>query len=190
MNLALTKHQEEEQLYIQSMLREHNKYWKSKMYPGWTESVVERRKLVFSMRKTGLGYAEISQETGISKATIMNDINAVLEEYRQEMLTDAHLLVVQELERIDTLQNAFWERSMQGSDKAAAIVIKCMQERRALLGLGIDNRIKNDKDIIEKNTIVVQYVSDWRNPNLPSPDAVTEATPDENILDVVPSDRY
>lgn len=186
-NLALTRQQKDTDSRIHSMLTEHSAEWRKKINAGSLEALVERRKIIFSMRRVGLSYDDISTETGLSKSVIREDVKAVLEEYRAEMISDAHLLIVQELDRLDKLQEAFWEKAMQGSDKAGKIVLDVMKQRMDLLGLQADNSIEKESTLVEQNTLVIQYVDDWRSGQLPAP---KEPEKDSHIIDIIPTDKW
>lgn len=103
--------------------------------------VAERRAEVWKLRKSGLTYDEIAKRLGATAAQIASDITACFKRYRtltEKETEDARRL---ELERLDAVQAAWWDRAVgtkfQPAEERAWRVIEGVMNRRAKL-LGLD----------------------------------------------------
>jgi orotate phosphoribosyltransferase-like protein len=103
--------------------------------PGNTEEIAERRVKAFELRKKGNNYREIAKELGVSPATIVLDVKAVLNQLAKEQQKEAADYKALELDRLETLQIKMWELAEKGDHGAVDRVLRIMERRARLLGL-------------------------------------------------------
>lgn len=119
---------------------------------GITESMEERRGKAWELRKAGASTRKIAAQLGVSHTTIESDIEEVLARTVRETNYSAEMWRVLELERLDTLQTAYWQRAVgrpaipakDGQPeqkavppdiKAAKLIVSISKERSKLLGI-------------------------------------------------------
>lgn len=119
---------------------------------GLTENIEDRRAKVWELRKAGASARKIAAQMGVSHPTILTDIDTVLSRLVAESTSDAEEYRALELERLDSLQAAHWQRALgrpyipardgQPEQKAippdirsARLVVKISDQRSKLLGI-------------------------------------------------------
>lgn len=113
---------------------------------GTDENIQDRRDKIWALRKAGASYSEIARQVHCSVATVHNDVNAVLNLLRASQLQSAEEYRQIELERLDALQLAHWQRALgRAADKehpavppdirSARIVLRISDQRSKLLGI-------------------------------------------------------
>lgn len=110
----------------------------------------ERRAEALAMRKRGMTYKEIADALGYKSATtVSSEIKKMLTEMPRE---NADQLRKIEVERMDQLLNAMWDKAMGGDGWAVDRCLKIMERRAKLLGL--------DAPIVTKVEVVTEDVID------------------------------
>lgn len=97
---------------------------------GRRAEIAVRRSEAVKLKLKGLTWDEVAKECGYSSGGhACMDIGRFRAE--QNKITQAGMeeLRAQALERIDALQAAFWDKAMNGDEKAAAIVLKTFERR-------------------------------------------------------------
>jgi hypothetical protein len=97
---------------------------------GRRADIAVRRTAAVKLKLKGLTWDEVAEECGYgSGAAACVDIGRFREQ--QNKITQAGMeeLRAQALERIDALQAAFWDKAMNGDERAAAIVLKAFERR-------------------------------------------------------------
>ena len=102
--------------------------------------LVEKEIRVLELRRAGLTWQSISEQTGYAEATgayaaYKRAIKRVMAEPVEEVRT-------QELDRLDRMQVAVWNRALKGDDKAINTVLRLMERRARLLGLDAAQRVQ------------------------------------------------
>lgn len=109
----------------------------------------ERKRLAMGMRKRGCTWVEIAEECGYSSArTAAAEVNKLITEIPQE---NANNLRKIEIERLDQLLNAMWDKAMKGDGWAVDRCVKIM-ERKAKL-TGIDAPIVTKVEVVPEETL-------------------------------------
>jgi predicted transcriptional regulator len=112
-------------------------------------TAAERRTEAIEMRKRGMSYKRIAEELGYSSATaVSSTINKALRELPQEGASNLRKI---ELERLDQLLDAMWDKAMKGDGWAVDRCLKIM-ERRAKL-MGIDAPIVTKVEVVSEDVI-------------------------------------
>lgn len=95
----------------------------------------ERAVQALKLRKLGFDYDEIAKQCGYSnRGGAWNAIHRALSRQKQEAVEELRTL---EAQRLDDLMRPFMLRAMKGESEAAAVVLRIMARRDALLGLDI-----------------------------------------------------
>jgi len=87
------------------------------------------------LRLDGLTHREIAAQLGVAPSTAFKRVAHALSEVNARNAEQAEDLRALELLRLDELQNAIWERAIDGDDKAMGRVLAIMDRRAKLLGL-------------------------------------------------------
>ncbi len=87
------------------------------------------------LRLDGLTHREIAAQLGVAPSTAFKRVAHALGEVNARNAEQAEDLRVLEMLRLDELQNAVWERAIEGDDKALGRVLAIMERRTKLLGL-------------------------------------------------------
>lgn len=118
---------------------------------GQDESIAERRARVLELRKQGLSTRKIAlalAPMGIKAAhnTVSEDIKVIMGELAHETNESALEYRVMELERLDALQAALWDRATGAAGEvdlqAVDRVLRIIRQRSELLGLLPDRGAK------------------------------------------------
>ena len=104
--------------------------------------LVDKETKVLELRRAGLTWQRISEETGYADAT--GAYAAYKRAIRRTQQQPADELREQELDRIDRLQLAAWPNAMKGSERAILAIVRLMERRAKLLGLDAPTRIQQD----------------------------------------------
>jgi hypothetical protein len=104
--------------------------------------LVDKETKVLELRRAGLTWQRISEETGYADATgAYAAYKRVIKRTQQQ---PADELREQEVDRIDRLQLALWPNAMKGSERAILTIVRLMERRAKLLGLDAPTRIQQD----------------------------------------------
>ena len=92
-----------------------------------------RRARAVELRTTGLTYAQIATELGYAhRGTVYRVIAEALKKQTAEAVNELRGL---EVERLDNIQLALWQKAMEGDVPSAMAVVRCIMSRCHLLGL-------------------------------------------------------
>ena len=106
--------------------------------------LVDREVKVLELRRAGLTWQRISEETGYADAS--GAYLAYKRAIKRTMQQPADELREQELDRIDRLQLALWPKAMKGDNASVNTIVRLMERRARLLGL--DTPIKIQQDVV------------------------------------------
>jgi hypothetical protein len=104
--------------------------------------LVDREIKVLELRRAGLTWQRIGEETGYADAT--GAYAAYKRAIKRTMQQPADEIREQELDRIDRLQLAAWPNAMKGDTKAILTIVKLMERRAKLLGLDTPIKIQQE----------------------------------------------
>lgn len=97
----------------------------------------ERRSKALNMRLAGLSYQQIADALEYAdRAAACKDITRALELHQREAAQSTELLRTAEAARLDLLQSAMWPDAMDGQVRPAETVLKIIDQRIRLFGLG------------------------------------------------------
>lgn len=72
----------------------------------------------------------------VSVATINRDIEVLRQEWRERHLSDVESAMSLDLERLDRLIQAHWQRAVGGDDRAAEFILRAILGRANIYGYG------------------------------------------------------
>lgn len=102
----------------------------------------ERRSKALQMRLAGLQYQQIADALGYAdRAAACKDITRALELHQREAAQSTELLRTAEAARLDMLQQAMWPEAMAGAVRPAETVLKIIDQRIRLFGLGQTQKV-------------------------------------------------
>ena len=92
-----------------------------------------RRARAVELRTAGLTYDQIAVELGYAnRGTVYHVVTEALRAQTLEAVGELRSL---EVERLDSLQLAMWQKAMEGDVPSAIAVVRCIMARCPLLGL-------------------------------------------------------
>ncbi len=97
--------------------------------------IQERWIKALDLRRAGGSYRSIATQLGISHEQARQDITQALTELKAIEGNDAEELRTLELERLDGMTLAFWQKAIKGDLGAAHFVLKVSESRRKLAGI-------------------------------------------------------
>lgn len=106
--------------------------------------LVDKEIKVLELRRAGLTWQRISEETGFADAS--GAYLAYKRAIKRTMQQPADELREQEIDRIDRLQLALWPKAMKGDNASINTIVRLMERRARLLGL--DTPIKIQQDVV------------------------------------------
>lgn len=115
--------------------------------------VANRRAALIQMRLKGVSYDEIALQLGYATdesdgiANARKDFTRACRAASTLEQEAADTWRETERQRLDTLQSAYWDDALDGNTKSADVVLKCISDRRKLLG--IDAPVQVDATILE-----------------------------------------
>ena len=92
------------------------------------------------LRLNGLTHREIAARLGIAPSTAYKRVRHALDDVNRQNAEEAENLRTLEMLRLDELQNALWEKAVDGDDKAIGRILMIMERRAKLLGLDAPRR--------------------------------------------------
>lgn len=104
--------------------------------------LVEKEIKVLELRRAGLTWQRIAEETGYADHT--GAYAAYKRAIKRTQQQPADELREQELDRIDRLQLALWPKAMKGEYQAVNSIIRILERRAKLLGLDAPSIIKQE----------------------------------------------
>jgi len=129
--------------------------------PGKRLAVIERRQRVADLYLQGWTQLAIAKEVGVSQGMICVDLKQIRKEWRESAIRDFDAMRDEELRRLERIEKeawSAWERSQKpvqsarvsdkeggkghktvksqvGNSRFLELVLKCVESRRAMLGL-------------------------------------------------------
>lgn len=91
--------------------------------------------LTLERRRAGANFAEIGRELGISRQAARKRYLAAMARVAEDLAHEAHLTLVAQLDALDVLRAAVWNKAMEGDISAIAEARQLLSERGKLLGL-------------------------------------------------------
>lgn len=98
-----------------------------------TPQVLDRERLVTSLRRQGLTWEQIAQQAGYKSPSGASE--AYLRASARIVAEDVQTLRQLENDRLDLLFNAIWDKALAGDNEAIETCLKIMTRRAKLLGL-------------------------------------------------------
>jgi hypothetical protein len=98
-------------------------------------SVAERRHKVIDLRRAGGSLRAIADQLGVSHTMVAKDLEHGLDELLKQEVAGREGLRALELDRLNSLQLAYWQRAIKGEIEAADFVLRVSARRARLLGL-------------------------------------------------------
>ena len=95
----------------------------------------ERELQALELRKAGLTYARIGELLGVSHVAVGKAVRRALAKHSDQTKEAVEELRQLELERLDAVNLAFWEKMMAGDVQAAKLILRTIEQRSRLLGL-------------------------------------------------------
>lgn len=111
----------------------------------------ELAKRAYEMRISGKSWWDISKALGVNEHTAANLMHERLRKV-SELVDEGSKrnLLITELERLDRLQSAVWEKAMEGDVKSISVALAVIDRRAKFLGLEEASSVN-----VTSNTIVV-----------------------------------
>lgn len=106
-------------------------------------AVQQRRKQSLTLRLSGMTYAEIAENLGVSNYTAWQDVNQALADIPK---SEADQLREEEVGRLDRMQRAVWDAALAGDLQAMQTVLKIVDRRAKLLGLDAPQQVELSGD--------------------------------------------
>lgn len=95
--------------------------------------IYERRATVMELRKRGLSYDRIAEHVGVSRNTVRKDVIRCLKQLNALAVERAHELIHLDLERLDEMQERYWEATLEGNKQAHKQTMDVMRHRARLV---------------------------------------------------------
>lgn len=106
---------------------------------------------VLELRRSGLTFEEIAKEVGLSRNGVVMGYKRAMK--RALIRAGSEELRDIELDRLDRLQRAVWERAMNADLPAVQTVLRIMEQRAKLLGLNAPETHKVEVSVLDPNTV-------------------------------------
>lgn len=110
----------------------------------------ENRVKALDLRRRGWSYARIAQEIGVSRKRAWDYISEEMKALAELGEEKAEELVRLEMERLDELQNAIWDKAMRGDTKAIEASLKIMSRRATLKGLDQPTKVHSEQYVYDQ----------------------------------------
>ena len=94
-----------------------------------------RQAKALELRLAGYSYRRIAQELGVNVSTAHRYVRKALQEVAERTQESAEQVLQIELQRLDELLRAVWERATSGDKSAIHTALRIMATRHKLLGL-------------------------------------------------------
>lgn len=126
----------------------------------------ERRLKVLQLTQEGVPALEIADQLGVSHQTVYNDLNAALKELAEKQQRETAEWRSLEAERLDRLQNACWEKALEGHLPSVEAVLGIMGHRAKLLGLNQPVKVDLSAEVEHHVEQIVKILEDVLPPEL------------------------
>ena len=95
----------------------------------------ERELQALELKKAGFNYRQIGERLGVSHVAVGKALRRALAAHSDQTKEAVEELRQWELERLDAVNLAFWEKMMAGDVQAAKLILRTIELRSRLLGL-------------------------------------------------------
>lgn len=119
--------------------------------------ILERRKQVADLVKQKFTYDEIAEMLQIGRRTVVDDMNALRDEWRENRIDDINEVYMLDLVNLNRLERLFWRRLDQlkkdprAGSRWAEMLLR-LYERRARM-MGYDAADKRERKLVEVEVI-------------------------------------
>lgn len=117
-------------------------------------NLIRRRSRALQLRTTGATYDAVARVIATEfklpkydRARAFQDVDFALGEISRDYKHAAEALRTQDLEILNRLQMAFWEKAMGGDPKSGATLIKILERRARLLGTDAPVQIRVEDEV-------------------------------------------
>ena len=124
-------------------------------------SAKERKMRAFELRKSGLTYYEIGLQLGISKQAAHQHVKKHLNEIASKVTELAKEVMTIELNRLDDMVFALYEKARSGDVSAIDRILKIMDRRAKYLGLDVVSQSDDSDTESHVMEVPVADTSDW-----------------------------
>ena len=116
--------------------------------PKLPEARIQARRLqALELRKQGYSYRTIADTIGVNVSTAYYDVQESLKILRELEMEKAEDVRGIEMERLDRLLLACWERAIDGDDKSVRACLSIMERRAKLMGLDAPTRNEHTGEV-------------------------------------------
>jgi hypothetical protein len=100
-------------------------------------AAVELNRRIFALRRAGKTLREIGEEVGMKFQTVSRIITDYILETARLTAEDAETLRQIELDRLDQLHQAHWDKAIDGGKSATELILRIMDQRDKYKGLDV-----------------------------------------------------
>jgi DNA-binding CsgD family transcriptional regulator len=115
----------------------------SRQGPGKVRTALLEERCL-ALRLEGLTHREIASRLGIAPSTAYKRVSHALQAVNERNAAEAERLRALELLRLDALQDAIWEKALEGEAQSLTRVLAIMERRAKLLGLDAPTSAKRE----------------------------------------------
>ena len=101
---------------------------------------IEKENAVLALRTKSLTWRSIAEQTGYSSGS--GALKAYMRAIKRHQKEPTEAALYMELERLDELQQVYWEPAVQGNMRAGEFVLRIMDRRAKFLGLDAPTKIQ------------------------------------------------
>lgn len=117
-------------------------------------AIAKRRRAVAANLAAGATYSEMAEALKVSKATIASDVKFLMQEWRENRLTDTQRFATLQIRRCDVLLNAIWDKAKDGNLGAIDRVLAIINQQNRIVGIDKGVTIENTVNLIQPIQIV------------------------------------
>jgi hypothetical protein len=144
--------------HIEELKTEHGNFRATQAFRAW------------SLKVSGEGICDIAHQTGLSiegaKALIKEAHTAIREDLKENLELNRQL----DLDRVDGLLKTYYSSAKAGDEKAASLVLKCLERRAKLTGVEPEPQV---------NRAEPQNVLIWIQQQLPTINRFVDSLPND-----------
>jgi len=120
--------------------------------PSYRPELIDRERKILELRRAGMSFMQIADELGYRSSSSVGvafkrALRRTLVEAGAEELRDV------ELDRLDRLQQAVWDRAMDADLPAVSTVLRIMEQRAKMLGLFAPEKHQVEVGPLDASTI-------------------------------------
>jgi hypothetical protein len=102
--------------------------------------LIEKENAVLALRTQSLTWRSIAEQTGYASGA--GALKAYMRAIKRQQKEPTEAALYMELERLDELQQVYWEPAVQGNMRAGEFVLRIMDRRAKFLGLDAPTKIQ------------------------------------------------